>query len=127
MKRLLLTLICSIYFCTYASNTFFVKDLERRQVVSSEIIKSLAAENYDLVSKKFHPSLKYELTTEKISNVWQSVVSKLGSFVEIVSISNSEFQGYQQIRSRCRFEEGNMTVEVTFNAEDLVIGLYIKP
>jgi hypothetical protein len=102
-------------------------DEARRKRITSEILDNFVKENYDSVSKDFHSSLKTTLPTERLSEVWKYVMTNFGAFKKVISTTTNVMQGYNQVLMRCQFEKDNATLEATFNEDDKVFGLYIKP
>jgi hypothetical protein len=103
------------------------RDEERRKAVTQAILDNLISEKYEDVRKDFHVTLKQILPVEKISETWRQIISVNGPFKKVIAVSTATDKGFNQIRMRCQFENDNSTVEVTFNEEDKVIGLIIKP
>ena len=104
-----------------------ISDEEKRKKISQEIVDNLVKEDYESVRKDFHVSLKTNLSAEKISEAWQNLISMTGIFEKVLSTTPAETNGFQQIRIRCKFKKDNATVETTFNEDDKVIGLWLKP
>lgn len=125
MKKFALILFFIVPVLAVATNGNYVQ--ENRKKITTDIVNSLVSEDYDAVRKNFHSTLKTALPVEKISEVWTSVITASGAFKEILSTSEVVVQGYNQVKIRCKFENENATVEATFNEDDKVIGLYIKP
>ena len=105
--------------CTY--------DESDRKRIATDILNNLVKENYEAVRKDFHASLKQNLPTERISEGWIKLVETIGAYKEVISTTPDVAQSYNQVKIRCRFENGNSSVEVTFNEDDKVIGLFLKP
>ncbi len=135
MKRVLIILltVLSLPAWTDAAPVFLFNTLydqinqDVRDKIASDIVINLAKEDYEAVRKDFSGSLKNNLTGEKIGEVWETVIAQNGSFKKVVGTTTTIIQGYNIIRKRVEFENDNLTVEVTFNEENKVIGLFVKP
>jgi hypothetical protein len=106
---------------------FSVSDEEKRKKISQEIVNNLVKEDYEAVRKDFHVSLKTNLPVEKIAEAWQNLIQMTGSFEKVITTIPAETNGYHQVRIRCKFKNDNATVETTFNEDDKVFGLWLKP
>lgn len=104
-----------------------IRDEANRKKIAQLILDNLIKEQYDEVRKDFHSTLKNSLPTEKIAEAWQTVVGSAGQYKEVISTSVTQTQGFNQIKMRIRFEKDNTTLETTFNEDDKVIGLWLRP
>jgi hypothetical protein len=104
-----------------------IADESRRKQITNDILNNLLKEKYEDVRKDFHSSLNTVLPVEKISEVWNTVISQSGAYKRILSTSVTTFQGYNQVKLRLEFDKENATLETTFTEDDKVLGLYIKP
>lgn len=112
---------------TPISNTGIGYDESARIKITKAILNNLVQQQYEEVSKNFHVTLKQNLPTEKINEVWTTVVSTYGAYKETLTVRTDVFQGFSQVKIRCQFENEKATLEATFTEDDRVIGLYIKP
>lgn len=103
-------------------------DEDTRKAITQAILDNLIKEDYDAVQKDFYGPFKQALPIEKISEAWQQTVTTVGDFVKVLATTAATTpEGFNQIRLRCQFKNDNLTVETTFNEDDKVIGLYLKP
>jgi hypothetical protein len=68
-----------------------------------------------------------QLSTQNIKDAWLNTTNIVGEFEKILSTRTAVSQGYNQVISRCKFEKDKMNVEVIFNEDDKVLGLWLKP
>ena len=97
------------------------------ETISKKIVEYMNKGEFENVRSYFSFSLKNTLTAEHIEKVWTNVVTQLGEFEKISSVKTEVVQSYNVVRVRCKFRNEGANVEVTFNEEKEVIGLYIKP
>jgi hypothetical protein len=95
--------------------------------IATEIANNLVALKYSAVQKDFGTLLKNSLTTDQLRQAWESVIAQFGPFEKILSQTPLTYQGYKVMKLRCKFANDNASIEVTFNDENKVIGLFIKP
>lgn len=108
-------------------NVKLANDDESRKKIAAEILDNLIKENYDQITEEFSIALKRTLTVEQISSAWSDFIEIYGTFSEKISTEASKPQGYDLIKIRCKFENDNGTIEVYFNENDKVVGLFLKP
>ena len=82
---------------------------------------------YEDVQKEFANGLKSQLTAEMIGKGWENLLSQAGDFVKIISTTSTTIQNYPVVKVRCQFKNDNANVKVTFNDDNKVIGLFLKP
>jgi hypothetical protein len=97
-----------------------------REKISSQIVTGLAAKDYKAVRKDFAKTMLDALSENKIKNDWEALLIKIGSFQKVLSSQEETSKGYNIVKKRCQFSEQNASVQVTFNDENKVIGLYFK-
>jgi len=97
-----------------------------RKNVAEKILKNLVQEKFEDVRADFHSTLKQSLPAERISEAWVKQLETYGEYKSTVSMTSAKFQEYNQVKIRCKFENDNSTIEVTFNEDNKVIGLYLK-
>jgi hypothetical protein len=129
--RLVCPNLLAVLFVLFSSfntaNSSVTRDETNRKQITQAILDNLVKEKYEDVRKDFHSTLRNSLPTEKIAETWQTVISSAGQFKEVISTSAAQTQGFNQIRMRIKLETENATLETTFNEDDKVVGLWIKP
>lgn len=129
--RLVYPNLLAVLFVMFSSfntpNLSVTRDETNRKQITRAILDNLVKEKYEDVRKDFHSTLRTSLPTEKIAETWQTVISSSGQFKEVISTAVAQTQGFNQIRIRIKFETENATLETTFNEDDKVVGLWIKP
>jgi uncharacterized protein DUF3887 len=95
--------------------------------IANAIADNLSRKNYEDVRKDFTNSLKEKLNADMIGQGWENLLAQNGAFSKIMTTSKSTENGYTIVKVRCQFEKENANVEVTFNDDNKVIGLFLKP
>lgn len=128
MKRVLFILIIIFPVISATSSGIIPmnNDQALREKIAKDLIAAFVREDYEGVSANFHATLKQTLPQEKLQEVWQNVVNTYGKYVETKSTTNVIQSGYHQVVSRLKFEKDNLTLEMTFNEDDKLIGFYFK-
>lgn len=100
---------------------------DEREVMTRKLVKNMAAKDFEAVQADFSQSLKEQLTPQMIGQVWSSVITNIGEYDSITSITEQTVQGYKVILARCKFVKGNASIEAAFDDKNKVAGLHIKP
>jgi hypothetical protein len=95
--------------------------------LAKDVVEKLAAEDFEGVRANFNEQLKEALPVEKIEQSWTIVTQQIGSFESQGPPKLVNHEGGRGIIIRCRFERGATQVEVWFDDENLVAGLWIRP
>lgn len=99
----------------------------KREEIARKIVKNMVDDNFEEARVDFAFSLKQGLNAQQMQQAWSSLLVQIGEFQNVISATDAQVQGYNQILVRCKFARENATVEVTFNEDNKVIGLYLKP
>jgi len=127
MKNLIVLLVCSLSFAGIVSSNVASRKLVDRDLrvkIANGIIEAFAKKDYDSVSTNFHSSLKQTLPKEKLREFWQKISAQMGKYVSIISTTHHIREGYNIVTLLCKFEKDNSNMELTFNQDNQVIGLY---
>jgi hypothetical protein len=108
------------------AKTTTLSGAEERERVAADIASNLAKNDYTAVRKDFAKIMLDAISVEKIKDNWESLTAKIGEYQNVVSTKESQLNGYNVIKKRCQFASENATIQVTFNEENKVIGMYLK-
>jgi hypothetical protein len=124
MKTTALILLCSVAVILLYQNS---APVSKRAEISRNIVNNMVNDKWEEARVDFSYPLKQSLTTQQMQQSWSALLVQIGEFKKITTITEREMQGYNQSVVRCEFARENFSVEITFNAEDKVIGIYLKP
>jgi hypothetical protein len=130
MNRMICSAILMVSLATQSSfitNKVFVQDEANRKDIAKRILDNNIAEKYEDMRADFSAELKAQLPAEKIAGVWKQIIDSEGPFQKVLSTSAVVVEGYNQVLIRCAFKNDNLTMQVTFNQEEKVVGLFWKP
>lgn len=99
----------------------------KREEIARKIVKNMVDDKFEDARVAFAYSLKQGLSAQQMQQAWSGLLVQIGEFQNVISATDAQTQGYNQILVRCKFARENATVEVTFNEDNKVIGLYLKP
>ena len=121
MKTVLLLVILSISFVSV------VNAQSSREKIATNIVTNFVKGEYEKVRSDFSGTLRNQFTKDLIQQLWENVIANAGNYEGVISTNELVFQGYNIVKKRLKFANDNANIEVTFNEDDKVIGLYIKP
>ena len=131
MKRILcITSLIAVFITqnSFITNITPGQDEDNRKEIAKTILDNNVKEKYEEMRTNCTNALKEQLPAEKIAGVWKQLIGSEGPYQKMLSINTSVTQeGYNQVLMRCAFQNDNLTLVVTFNQDDKVIGLIWRP
>lgn len=120
MKNIILVfIITAIILPTISySNNLDIQDL------SKNFIDLLAKERFKEVDTFFTEEVAKALPEHTLESVWKSLVVTLGRFNKILETKITEYGEYKIVVAICDFELATMGIQMTFNKESKMAGLY---
>lgn len=95
--------------------------------MAKDVVDKLAAEDFEGVTEHFNEQMRRELPSQRIEQTWTAVIQQIGSF-ESQGTPRQATQGEGRgVLIRCRFERGAARVDVWFDRNDEIAGLWIQP
>ena len=113
-------------FAQQAGATTTLTGAEQREKVATNITNAFAKKDYAAVRKDFAKIMLDALSEEKLKDTWEGFITKVGEFQKVLTTTEVKDKDYNIIKKRCQFVSENATIQVTFNEENQVIGLYLK-
>lgn len=126
-KLLISSYFTSLNIIYLPTTKYAVSQTSNYETIAKKIVKNLSEGNYDAVRDDFNSQFKDQLSAKQIKDGWLTYIGQKGKFVGINSISPDKVQGYDQLKLKCKFENDLGVVEVTFDNNSHVIGLFLRP
>jgi len=120
MKKTLLILICTFCMSTLANAQL------TRDEITQNVIKNFVKKDYAKVQQDFSGTLKNKLSQQQLQDAWEGVIAEVGNYISVLKTTEYQSQGYNVVKKRLQFKIDNRNLEVTFNEDDKIIGLYFK-
>ena len=73
------------------------------------------------------PAVAAQLNAEVLAQSWPQLVAQTGELQALAPGGRSTLQGLPAVDLAGTFANGSFTVQVVFDAEDLVMGFFVKP
>lgn len=100
---------------------------QTRDQISRRIVDNLRTDKFQAIQDECHILVKPAFPVGQLNQMWSNVLVQLGEFESIKSITETKNQTYQVVSVRCKFRKDNATIELTYNEDNKIIALYIKP
>lgn len=94
---------------------------------SSWMAEKLMNGDYDEMNEAFASELQVSLPPSKIRDVMRQVESQIGSITEIREPKQKRVRGHPGAEVLCETERGRLLVQVIFNEDKEVAGLWVVP
>jgi hypothetical protein len=98
-----------------------------RDKIANEITDNLSKEDYADARKDFAQIMIDGLPERKLKEAWEMVQKQLGTYQKVISTTEEEKNGLKIIKKRCQFGSENATIQIAFNQENKVVGLFFLP
>jgi len=95
--------------------------------IAKDVVDKLAAEDFEGVTEHFNEQMRQGLPVEKIEQTWTGVVQQIGSFESQGTPRRARQGEGRGVLIRCKFERGAAQVDVWFDRNDEIAGLWIHP
>lgn len=94
---------------------------------SQAVIKELTAHQFDKVFAQFDTTMASAISADKLSQVWDQVLSQAGAFQKIESTQVIDQGGYHVVTTTCAFANAPVNVIIAFDAAGRIAGLRFTP
>lgn len=127
MKKILIflviaiTLSCPILLLAQSYKPNNVEDL------ASFFVKLLAKEKFSDATEHFDSTMKEALSSEKLRELWKSIISQVGYFKGLNGIRTERREQYNIVFVAADFEKTSIDIKVVFNAKRQITGLFFLP
>lgn len=97
------------------------------ETLAKDLVSVLARGDSNKATENFDETMKNTLPAEKLQQVWNSLITNLGPFVEQAGTRREKILRYDVIFVACKFEKGVLDAKVVFNDKQQVAGLFFVP
>jgi Protein of unknown function (DUF3887) len=98
-----------------------------RTADATEVVRKLAAEDYEGIRKDFNDTMKANLSAERMKEVWRAVIEHLGEFKSQGKPESQMKEGWEIVVIGCELERGRVNVEVDYDPSGKIGGLWTRP
>ncbi|MDA3844709.1 MAG: DUF3887 domain-containing protein [Candidatus Kapabacteria bacterium] len=94
---------------------------------ANEFVQLMNSGQYESAADKFAAATKAALPAEKLGEVWVSISDQMGKFNIVISDTYIESGEYKTIILTCSFGDNYLDIKITFDADNMIAGLYFSP
>lgn len=97
------------------------------ETLAKDLVNSLASGDYKKTVENFDGTMKRELPAEKLQQVWNSIITHSGPFVEQLGTRKEKILQYEAVFVTCKFENAVLDTKVVFDRKKQIAGLFFVP
>jgi hypothetical protein len=94
---------------------------------ATEWVNLLIAGEFDQAVKSFDNTVSAQITAAKLKDIWNSLIAQFGAFKDIKGTKTSPYGAYNIVFVTCNFDKAALDIQLSFDAEKKVAGLFFKP
>ena len=103
-------------------------DLFQNLIPAAEaFVDQLNQGDFAAAVKPFDTTMLKAMPDSKLKDTWQQLLGQVGAFKSQLGTRTESSQGYRIVYVTCEFEKSVIDVQVVFNAQDQISGLFFKP
>ncbi len=91
------------------------------------LLELLVEEDFDSFAAHFDEQMNAALPVEQLAQTWQGLLIQVGKFNGKIEEQSLTQQGYDIVIFLCEFENANINVQLVFNEEKDISGLFFRP
>src|SRR5258708_29244570 len=124
MKR---TLFLFLVLTMAASTTMAYDDEASLEKTARDLLSNFVAGHFEAATKEFDEKMMAALPPPKLAEVAKQLEPQLGKFKQVKEAKHGTVQGYKVVTLLSEYENGLVNVQVTFDPDGKVAGLYFRP
>ena len=125
MEKVIAVVLTAILFLTVGGISYSNDlDFENR---ANTFVNLLAKGDFNEAEKFFSETVANALPTDALESAWGSITATLGKFNSILETKVTEYGEYKIVIVTCNFELGTLGIQITFDKEAQIVGLYFLP
>jgi hypothetical protein len=94
---------------------------------AKEVVNKLVAEDFEGIRANFNEQMKQTLSVEILKTGWTSAIQNTGKYIGQVDLRRDLREGYDVYTITCRMQRGGLEVEVSYDRNGKIGGLWIRP
>jgi uncharacterized protein len=97
------------------------------ETLAGQFVDLLAKEDFASSVKWFDATMTNAMPEATLKQTWASVTGQAGKFKKQVKTRAEKIQGYDAVFVTCEFEKANLDVQVVFDSQKKIAGMFFKP
>lgn len=95
--------------------------------IANDLVAALARGDMAAATANFDATMTDALPAAQLAEVWNALPAQAGPFRNVTGTRTEKVQGFDVVFVTCQFGRGLVDVQVTFNADNQVSGLFFRP
>jgi uncharacterized protein len=95
--------------------------------MATEWVNLLVAGKFDLAVESFDKTVSAQITAANLKDIWNSIIVQFGALKNIKGTRTATFGGYNIVFVTCDFNKAALDIQLSFDAEKKIAGLYFNP
>jgi len=95
--------------------------------IAQTFVDQLVQGDFAAAGSRFTAAMTSAMPTAKLKDTWQQLLLQTGAFQKQLGTQTLELKGYKIVLVTCQFEKAVIDVQVTFDAQNRIGGLFFKP
>lgn len=104
-----------------------VAELQAAEERAAAVLAELRAGDITAVYQRFDSGMREAISQQQLAQVWQQTSEGVGSWVGSGAASSERRGGYRVVELPLRWEGASWRMQISFDAEDQIAGLFITP
>jgi hypothetical protein len=101
--------------------------LQAAGAVATAVLAELRAGDIEAVRRRFDPAMREAVSRQALAEVWRQTTHGVGPWIGSSTISSGWHGGYRVVELGLRWENARWRMQISFDADDRIAGLYITP
>ena len=129
-KMKLLHILSMLLILTLSSPLLPQQEIDRDSYhinLAKEFVETLVTGDFIRSVARFDSTMKRLMPAEKTEEIWNGLLSKLGTFHEQIAVRQEKYKQYKIVYVTCQFKHSQFDVKVVFNPQNQIAGLFFVP
>jgi dienelactone hydrolase len=97
------------------------------ETLAKDLVGALASGDFKKATENFDGTMRNALPAAKLQEVWNSLITQSGPFVEQAGTRRGKILMYDVIFVTCKFERAELDAKVVFDSNKQIAGLFFVP
>lgn len=99
----------------------------RLEAIARGVVMNFTARQFDVVGRPFDPSLKAQLTPERLAKLSEEMAARYGQFRSVRKVTQVSDGALRNVDVVSEWEHQPAVMRIVFNDVGLVVGLHVSP
>ena len=95
--------------------------------IATSFVDQMAKGDFASAVSRFDDTMKSAMPEEKLKQTWQQLIGQVGAFKQQNGTQTLDAQKYRVVLVACEFATLQLYVQITFDSQSRISGLYFTP